>query len=98
MLDVQLVEATLSYHILGHEISGGKSDAWLGPRMGGAMDWSNNGENIYSFRINRVEPLHIPLFSRIFGDVRYDFFVGSLKLENEHSLAELDAAIARARR
>ena len=34
----RLVEATLSYHILGHEISGGKSDAWLGPRMGGAMD------------------------------------------------------------
>ena len=75
----RLVEATLSYHVLGHEISAGKSDAWLGPGMGGAMDWSNNAENIYSFRINRVEPLHIPLLSRLLGPVRYDFFYGSLK-------------------
>lgn len=75
----RIVEANASVHVLGHEISLGKSDAWLGPGLGGAMAWSNNAENIYSFRINRVEPLHIPFFSRVFGDVRYDFFVGSLK-------------------
>ena len=75
----RLVEATLSYHILGHEISGGKSDAWLGPGMGGAMAWSNNAENIYSFRINRVEPLNIKWLSKLVGPVRYDFFYGSLK-------------------
>jgi hypothetical protein len=75
----RLVEATLSYHILGHEISGGKSDAWLGPGQGGAMAWSNNAENIYSFRINRVEPLRIKYLSRLLGPVRYDFFYGSLK-------------------
>jgi len=75
----RLVEATLSYHLLGHEISGGKSDAWLGPAAGSAMAWSNNAENIYSFRINRVEPLRIPLVSRLLGPVHYDFFYGSLK-------------------
>ena len=75
----RLQEATLSYHLLGHELSFGKSDAWLGPGYGGAMAWSNNAENIYSFRINRVEPMHIPLFSKIFGPVRYDFLVGSLQ-------------------
>ncbi len=75
----RLQEAFLSFHILGHEISGGKSDAWLGPGYGGAMAWSNNAENIYSFRINRIEPLHIPLVSRVLGPLRYDFFVGSLK-------------------
>ena len=75
----RLVEATLSFHVLGHEISGGKSDAWLGPAQGGAMAWSNNAENIYSFRINRVEPLHVPLVSRVLGPLRYDFFYGSLK-------------------
>ena len=75
----RLQEATLSVHLLGHEISGGKSDAWLAPTQGGAMAWSNNAENIYSFRINRVEPLHIPLLSRLTGPFRYDFFVGSLK-------------------
>lgn len=75
----RLVEASLSVHLLGHEISGGKTDAWLGPATGGAMAWSNNAENIYSFRVNRVEPLNIPLLSRLLGPVRYDFFIGSLK-------------------
>lgn len=75
----RILEANLSAHVLGHEVSLGKSDAWLGPGLGGAMAWSNNAEDIYSFRINRVEPLHIPYFSRVFGKVRYDFFLGSLK-------------------
>jgi hypothetical protein len=75
----RLMEATLSFHFLGHEISGGKSDEWVGPGVGGGMQWSNNAEDIYSFRINRVEPLHIPYFSAIFGNLRYDFIVGSLK-------------------
>jgi hypothetical protein len=65
--------------VWGTEISGGKSDAWLGPAQGSSMAWSNNAENIYSFRINRVEPLHIPGLSRFLGPVRYDFFYGSLK-------------------
>jgi hypothetical protein len=81
----RLQEAALSFHVLGHEISGGKSDAWLGPGMGGAMAWSNNAENIYSFRINRVEPLHIPLVSDLLGPIRYDFFVGSLKGHTDHN-------------
>lgn len=75
----RLVDASLSFHLLGHEISGGKTDAWLGPAQGGAMAWSNNAENIYSFRVNRVEPLSIPLISKLMGPVRYDFFIGSLK-------------------
>jgi hypothetical protein len=75
----RLVEASLSVHLLGHEISGGKTDAWLGPGAGGAMAWSNNAENIYSFRVNRVEPLNIFLLSKLLGPVRYDFFIGSLK-------------------
>ena len=75
----RIVEANLSYHVLSHEISFGKSDAWLGPAAGASMAWSNNAEDIYSFRINRVEPLHIPLLSRLIGPVRYDFFYGSLK-------------------
>lgn len=75
----RLQEAVVSAHLAGHEFSFGKSDAWLGPGMGGGMAWSNNAEDIYSFRINRVEPLRIPLISSILGPMRYDFFVGSLK-------------------
>ena len=51
-------------------------------RTGSSMAWSNNAENVYSFRINRVEPLNIPLLSKVTGPLRYDFFVGSLKGHN----------------
>jgi hypothetical protein len=43
------------------------------------MAWSNNAENVYAFRINRVEPLNIPYVSKVMGALRYDFFVGSIK-------------------
>jgi hypothetical protein len=75
----RLVEAYASFHLLGHEISGGKIDSWLGPAYGSAMAWSNNAENGYAFRVNRVEPLNIKYLSKLLGPVRYDFFVGSLK-------------------
>jgi hypothetical protein len=75
----RIVEASISGHLLGHEISFGKNDAWLGPASGGAWAWSNNAENIYGFRIDRVEPLHVPLLSDITGPFRYEFFIGSLK-------------------
>jgi hypothetical protein len=75
----RLMEATLSFHLLGHEVSFGKSDHWMGPDQGASMLWSNNAEDIYQFQIDRVEPLRIPLVSRVTGPFRYDFFVGSLK-------------------
>lgn len=77
--DFRLIEATVSYHILGNEISFGKNDQWLSPARGGAMSWSTNAEAPYAFEINRVEPLHVPLLSRLTGPFRYEFFVGSLK-------------------
>jgi hypothetical protein len=75
----RIIEADFSGQLWGHEISGGKTDAWLGPGVGGAFAWSNNAENIYSFRINRIEPFRIPGLSHFLGPFRYDFFVGSLK-------------------
>jgi hypothetical protein len=75
----RLMEANLSYRILNHQISFGKSDHWFAPTVGGAFTYSNNAENIYAFQIDRTEPLYIPLLSRLTGAFRYDFFVGSLK-------------------
>jgi hypothetical protein len=43
------------------------------------MAYSNNAENIYSFRINRIEPVHIPLLSRLTGPFRYEFLIGGLR-------------------
>ena len=43
------------------------------------MSYSNNAENIYAFHINRIEPLDVPLLSRLTGPFRYEFLVGPLK-------------------
>ncbi len=75
----RVMEASLSYHLLGHEISFGKNDHWLGPAQGASMLWGNNAEDNYDFEIDRVEPLRIPLLSSLLGPFRYQFYVGSLK-------------------
>ena len=75
---VRWLEAYASAHVLNHEISFGKQDDWLGPGLSGGMAYSNNAENIYTFRINRVEPLHVPGLSYITGPFRYEFLIGGL--------------------
>lgn len=75
----RLIEAYGSFHLLGHELSGGKIDSWLGPGYGSSMAWSNNAENVYAFHVDRIEPLNIKYLSKLLGPVRYDFFVGSIK-------------------
>ena len=77
--DARIMEAYVSAQYLNHVISFGKQDYWQGPGLGGAMSYSNNAENIYSFRINRIEPLDVPFLSRLTGPFRYEFLIGSLK-------------------
>ncbi len=75
----RIIEANLSANVAHNEFSIGKSDEWMGPAQGASMAYSNNAENIYSFRINLVDPLVVPILSKIIGPIRYDFLVGSLK-------------------
>jgi hypothetical protein len=74
-----LLDANASIHLLNHEISVGKSEDWWGPGQSGSMAWSNNAQPIYALRINRVEPLSIPLLSRLIGPVRYEGLFGDFK-------------------
>ncbi len=75
----RLIDANLSFHLANHEISVGKSADWWGPGEGGVMALSNNAEPIYALRINRVEPLEIPLLSKVLGPFRYEGIFGDLK-------------------
>jgi Capsule assembly protein Wzi len=77
--EFRLIDANLSYHILNHEISVGKSEDWWGPGESGAMAWSTNAEPMYGLRINRIEPLEIPLLSKLLGPFRYEGIFGDLK-------------------
>ena len=75
----RLINASVSVHLLSHQIGFGRTDRWLGPARGGSLGWSNNAEPVYALFIDRVEPLYLPLLSRLTGPFRYEFFVGSLK-------------------
>jgi len=76
---VRIMEVYVSFQYLNHVISFGKQDEWQSPAIGGSMSYSNNAENIYAFHINRIEPLDVPLLSRLTGPFRYEFLVGPLK-------------------
>ena len=88
----RVMEAYVSAHLLGHEVSFGKHDQWLGPAQGASFAYSNNAENIYAFEINRVEPLRVPLLSRITGPFRYEFLVGGSAWAPDDSPIPLYAA------
>jgi len=75
----RLLEAYVSAQVLHHVISFGKQDEWMGSATGGAMAYSNNAENIYALHINRIDPLNVPLLSRLTGPFRYEFLVGELR-------------------
>ena len=77
--DGRFLEAYASYQFLDHVVSFGKQDQWLGPAQGGSMAFSNNAQNFYAFEINRIEPLNIPLLSRVTGPFRYEFLLGALR-------------------
>ena len=75
----RFLEAYVSYEYLNHVFSFGKQDEWLGPAQGGSFAYSNNAQNIYAFHIDRIEPLDVPLLSRLTGPFRYEFLVGELQ-------------------
>lgn len=74
----RVLEAYISAQAFGHIFSFGKQDGWLAPSQGGAFAYSDNAENIYAFHVDRIEPLHIPMLSRITGPFRYNFLIGPL--------------------
>lgn len=78
----RIQEAYVSAQVMNHVISFGKQDEWLGPAQGASMAYSNNADNIYALHINRIEPLSIPLLSRLTGPFRYEFLVGPTKGHN----------------
>jgi hypothetical protein len=75
----RLLEAYVSAQVLNHVLSFGKQDQWLGPAQGASFAYSNNAQNIYAFEINRIEPLYVPLLSRLTGSFRYEFLIGELQ-------------------
>ncbi len=79
--NLTVLEGYVSAHIVGHEVSFGEMDNWYGPGVGGGMAWSNNAENVWSFRINRVDRSTSPI-SRASRNSFATIFWGPLKRHN----------------
>ena len=80
-----IIEANLSANVAHNEFSIGKSDEWMGPAQGASMAYSNNAENIYSFRINLVDPYPVvPILSKIIGP--YSLRLSGRQPEGAHLL------------
>lgn len=75
----RLLDANLSFHLWQQEISVGKAEDDWGPDKTGGMALSYNAAPFYALRINRVEPLRIPILSDLIGPVRYEGLLGDLK-------------------
>jgi hypothetical protein len=74
----RLLESTIALTFNNVQFSFGQQSLWLGPGEAGPFLFSNNAEPITMLRIDSVFPYKVPLFSRLLGPVRSQFFLGRL--------------------
>lgn len=73
-----LLTGTIALQYHNFQISAGKQSSWWSMTEGGPLLLSDNAEPILGVKLDNVSPYHIPLFSRIFGDARSQYFLGRL--------------------
>jgi membrane-associated phospholipid phosphatase len=74
----QLLDSMASVNINNLQISAGNGSVWLGPGESGPLLMSNNAAPFPMVIFDDVVPHHILGFSRIFGPLRSEFFIGQL--------------------
>ena len=75
---VDLVEGAVSVTHSNLQISVGKLSQWLGPTETGSLLMSNNAESVLMVKFDTVAPYEIPIFSRLIGPARTEYFLGQL--------------------
>jgi Capsule assembly protein Wzi/PAP2 superfamily len=58
------------------QISYGNQSLWWGPSQGGPMMFSDNGQPLRMFRVNRVTPFKLPSFLGFLGPMRVEAYIG----------------------
>jgi hypothetical protein len=74
----QLLNSTVSLNINNLQFTFGVQSQWLGPGESGSLLMSNNAAPFPMLKMDSVLPYHIPGFSKIFGPVRTEFYIGQL--------------------
>ncbi len=73
-----LLNSTVAVQFHNIQLSAGKQSDWWSMTSGGPLLMSDNAEPILGLKLDNVSPYHIPLISKIFGDVRSEYFLGRL--------------------
>ena len=74
----QLLNSTVSLNLNNLQFTFGEQSQWLGPGESGSLLMSNNAAPFPALKMDSVLPYDIPGFSRIFGSVRTEFYIGQL--------------------
>jgi membrane-associated phospholipid phosphatase len=73
-----LLNSTVAIQYHNVQISAGKQSDWWSMTTSGPLLMSNNAEPILGIKLDNVSPYHFPLLSKIFGEVRSEYFLGRL--------------------
>jgi hypothetical protein len=74
----QLLNSTVSLNVNNLQFTFGEQSQWLGPGESGSLLMSNNAAPFPMLKMDSVLPYDVPGFSRIFGSVRTEFYIGQL--------------------
>lgn len=72
----RFLDAYVALNLSNWQLSYGNQSLWWGPSAGGPLMFSDNGEPVRMFRINRVAPFTLPSFLSIIGPIRLEAFLG----------------------
>jgi membrane-associated phospholipid phosphatase len=76
--EFSLIEAYAAMNWRSLQFTVGKQNLWWGPGQSGAMLMSDNAEPIYMVRMSNMQPVRIPLVSKLLGPARSELFFGEL--------------------
>lgn len=74
----QLLNTAVLLKLGNVQLSFGEQSAWLGPGESGPLLVSNNASPFPALKLDEVLPHYIPGFSKVFGKVRSEWFIGQL--------------------
>lgn len=73
-----LLQGTVALQFNNFQISAGKQNYWWSTSGTDPLLLGDNAEPVLSVKLDNVSPYHIPLISRMFGEVRSQYFFGQL--------------------
>src|SRR5581483_8155173 len=86
-----LLTGTVALQFRNLQISAGKQSEWWSTTGSAPLLISNNAEPILGVKFDNVSPYHIPLISKVFGDLRSEYFFG--RLDGHHFEFDTDHLI-----